>query len=325
LALQLLVNAPAEPTRVERETWLMGTRFQVVVEGPDRATGRRVGEVALREVERVDLLLSTWDADTPLSRLNRTSPGTWREVEPELEGILAETDEWARRTAGAFEARIGALVDTWDLRGAGRSPDADKLAAALASTGPAGLEFSERGLRRRLGSAWIDSGGFGKGAGLRSAARAVTEGWPLRDHRVLMDLGGHVLGLAPPEAPWTIEVAHPDRRSESVATLSIHDRSVSTSGSSERGSHILDPRTGRPVEQWGSVTVVDVDALAADVLSTALYVMGPLDGLAWAEQAGIAALFLESLDGGVAASWTAVMERWLLKKPAALPSTRHPQ
>ncbi|MDH3205496.1 MAG: FAD:protein FMN transferase [Gemmatimonadota bacterium] len=320
LALQHLAAGLLSPSlmpRVEREAWLMGTRFHVVIEGVDRATADRLGESMLREVERIDALLNTWDPSTPLGRLNQAPPSSWTDVDGELAALLRESSGWADATSGAFDTRIGALIDAWDLRGSGRSPQAGELAAALAASGPNAVELGERGLMRSSGAAWMDSGGFGKGAALRAARRLMDESPVPSEARVLLDLGGQVLAFAPFASPWIVDVAHPLRRFESAATLSVHDGSASTSGSSERGRHILDPRSGLPVDPWGSVTVVDADAYTADALSTALYVMGPRTGIAWAEQAGVAALFLE-LDGEtVRPAWTSAMEPWLLEPPAS--------
>ncbi len=83
-------------------------------------------------------------------------------------------------------------------------------------------------------------------------------------------------------------MAHPRDRARTVATIRLKDASASTSGNSERGlavdgrrvGHILDPRTGGPAPDFGSVTVVAPDGLTADVLSTAFFVLGPEEGLA---------------------------------------------
>ena len=314
----LLQVVPASPDvampRAEREAWLMGTRFRIVLEDADRGRAHRVAETALLEVERIEALLSTWDAATPLSRVNRSPAGSCTPVELELEALLLEATDWARRTGHAFDPRIGALLDAWDLRGQGRIPDDAQLSEALGGSGEAGVALARHYLTRLSDAAWIDAGGFGKGAALRSAARRVQAAVP--NPRLLMDLGGQLLALAPADAPWTVEVAHPQDRGQAVAVLAVHDRSVATSGSSERGRHVLDPRTGRLVEPWGSVTVIDVDAVAADVLSTALFVMGPDVGLAWAEEAGVGALFLRAAAPEVTATWTSAFEPWLLDAPA---------
>jgi thiamine biosynthesis lipoprotein len=247
-------------------------------------------------------------------------------VPPELEALLVEVDDWSWHTAGAFDPRVGALVDAWGLRGSPKVPDSVALGAALRASGAGAIDLDGTALVRHDDAAWIDSGGFGKGAALRWAARSLTEASTGDDVGVLLDLGGQILALGPVGVPWTVGVAHPDRRADRVATLRLQGVSAATTGSSERGLHVLDPRTGSPVEAWGSVTVVADDPLAADVLSTALYVMGPRDGLAWAQRADVAALFLESIDGSVRATWTAGLEPWLVHAPtvSAPPQpTRH--
>jgi thiamine biosynthesis lipoprotein len=97
-----------------------------------------------------------------------------------------------------------------------------------------------------------------------------------------------------------------------VARLEVHGVSVATSGVSERPGHLLDPRTGLAAPAWGSVTVVSPDPFEADVLSTALYVMGPERGLAWARAEGVAALFLATEDAGLRATWTEAIDAWLV-------------
>jgi FAD:protein FMN transferase len=334
IALQSLAGAHAPgatPARVEREAWVMGTRLRIVAEGSTRAGAQASAERSLRAIERVDRLLSTWDSATALSRINRSRTG--RAVHPgaQLGSLLRETEQWARRTGRAFDPTIGALVDAWGLRTGGAAPDAHELASALAASGPNAILIEGEGgpdpsmeapvtVLRAAEGAWIDSGGFGKGAALRAVV-ALRRGDA--DTRLLVDLGGQLLLIAPPDAPFVVEVAHPRARHAGVATLSVSRGSVATSGASERPGHLLDPRTGRPVDAWGSVTVVAEDPLRADVLSTALYVMGAERGHAWAERNGTAALFLELHGEEVSARWTSAMERSLLEAPLVSPPPSH--
>ena len=314
---------PPPPIRVERRSVVMGTTLRVLVDGADRGAALAAAEAALAEVERLDRLLSTWDLESPLSGLNLAPVGEAVHPQPELLALLSEATAWAERTGGVFEPVVGALVDAWELRGAGVRPGAARLAGAIAATGPAAMLVSaQRGtVTRREPAAWIDSGGFGKGAALRSAgallrARGVGSG--------LLDLGGQLLALGsdgPAGAPWTVEVAHPTDRRRSVAWLLLHDVSVATSGNSERAvagageplGHLLDPRSGRPAPVWGSVTVVAADPFVADVLSTALYVMGPEAGATWASQfPDVGVLFLEERDGALLPCWNSAMAGWLV-------------
>ena len=299
--------------RVVRDTWAMGTRFVIVCEAPNQAEGEAATEIALREIERLERMLSTWDRSSELSGVNTAPLGSPLAVSPELGGLLAEAESWAERTGRAFDPSVGALVDAWGLRREGHEPNGAELAQALAATGPKVLSLVDGGVIRHSAHGWLDAGAFGKGAALRSAALAG-RGSGVR--RLLLNLGGQLWAEAPADAPWSIDVAHPTRRFEPVARLEVYGVSVATSGASERPGHILDPRSGLPAPAWGSVTVVSVDAVAADVLATALYVMGPVAGLEWARaQPDVAALFLELRDGATAASWTAAMEQWLVESP----------
>ena len=89
-------------------------------------------------------------------------------------------------------------------------------------------------------------------------------------------------------------IAHPLHRDQPIVTLTLRDASLSTSSDSEHPGHIIDPTTARPVPAWGSVSVIDHSALRADALSTALYVMGPRRGLAWARAHDVVAVFISN-------------------------------
>lgn len=163
----------------------------------------------------------------------------------------------------------------------------------------------------------MDSGGFGKGAALRSVEAVLRAAGICA---ALVDFGGQGLAVGsspegPPSGGWTIGVAHPAQRLVPVRELVVRDRSVSTSGQSERPGHILDPRSGRPVPAWGSVTVVAPDPMVADILSTALFVMGPEAGPRWADdRSDFGALFLILRHGRVEARWNHSMEPFLKER-----------
>lgn len=321
-ALSGLVPNATDPAR--RTVAVMGTWLHAEVAAPGGPSASAALEAAIAEVERMDALLGTWDPSAPLSRANRAPVGTPTPVPAEAAALLAEARGWAARTGGAFEPALGALVDAWGLRGGGRIPDADELALALRRVGAGAVRVDPDAatLTRLQDGAWVDTGGFGKGAALRSAAdtlraRGVS--------RAFLDLGGQVLVLAAPgEAPWRVAVAHPALRQDTATLLLLRDVSAATSGNSERGSsvggtavgHILDPRGGAPAPWWGSVTVVSADPFVADVLSTALYVLGPEAGLAWARDLpDVGVLFLVETSDGLEAVHNQAMERWLDAPP----------
>lgn len=308
---------------VEREAYLMGT----VLRGHVHASGRREGlealEGAFAEVRRVEGLLSTWRPDTELARLNRARPGEPVPLSAEVGGWLREARELSGATAGAFDPAVGALVDAWGQRTGGRIPSGSTLAAARRATGLNRFHFDdEAGAVTRLDpGAWIDSGGFGKGAGIAAAAAALRERGV---ERALLDFGGQLLllGGGPDGAAWPVHVADPVRRHRPAARLAVRDRSVATSAASERWvevdgermGHVLDPHSGRPVPAWGSVTVVAPLPVQADALSTALFVLGPDAALDWAEErADVGVLVLTPEPGGVRARSNRAMGAWLVE------------
>lgn len=306
-------RAAEPPARVTRTAWLMGTRARIDVEGRSRAEAIDASEAVLRVMSSAEERLSTWRDDSELTRLNRLPPGTTDRPDGELAALLAEVASWVGRTGGAFDPAVGALVDAWDLRGSGRVPSPDEIRAARSASGRSGIHVdpSTGAVTRQADAAWLDAGAFGKGAALRRARLKLEE------HGVraaVLDLGGQVTVFGP--EPLTVSVAHPTDRDTPVFRLEVADASVATSGQSERGfdvdgerlGHILDPRDGRPVPAWGSVTVVAPDPLTADILSTALYVMGPGTGLQWATEREVAALFSVVTDSGLAQRMTPAME-----------------
>lgn len=313
----------------------MGTVLEVRVEARDRQEALTSSDAAFGTVRRMDDLLSTWRDDSELARLNRAVPGQAVRLAPELAGLLAEVLSWSAATEGAFDPAIGALVDAWDLRGPGRRPSAGELRRARSASGLSAfvLDRPNRTLVRRRGAAWLDSGGFGKGAALR-AARDVLLQRGIR--HALLNFGGQLVALGAPEGAergraWVVWVAHPFRREERLIALRVSGVSLSTTSQSERFveidgqrfGHVLDPRTGRPVRPWGSVTVVSADPLAADILSTALYVLGPEQGLAWARERAVAALFLVERDDDIAVRPSPAMQAFLTQhSPPSLPAEK---
>src|SRR5574341_53764 len=318
LAIAIAQDPVAPPGRdlhvlVRRAAWEMGTELRLTLLAPSEQAGQQAVEAALAAVWQVDAQLSTWREDTELQRVNRATVGEVVTVSPPLAAVLQEVWRWWRETGGTFDPGVGPLVDVWGVRERLRTPAPSDLATARQASGLRrfDFDFARGSIVRRTAGAWIDSGGFGKGAALRSVGvvlRAAGIG------AALVDFGGQ--GLAIGSAPdavgtdgWTIGVAHPVQRLVSVRELLVRDRSVSTSGQSEQPGHILDPRSGRPVPAWGSVTVVAPDPMVADILSTALFVMGPEEGPRWANnRKDFGALFLILRDGQLEARWNAAMQ-----------------
>jgi thiamine biosynthesis lipoprotein len=296
LLLTACSAAPPRAQTVERRVMLMGTSLEIAVEVADRAAGLAASERAVAALETAEARLSTWRDDTELARLNRTPAGQPRALSPALARDLAAARRCWKETEGAFDPGVGALVRAWGLRTGGRLPEPAERRPA---DGIAWLRLAPAGIAVREKDLILEEGGWGKGAGLADAMAALASAGVTR---AALDLGGQVAVLG----SWEIPVADPRRRDRSALALSVDGGSVSTSGNGERGievagerlGHILDPRTGGPAPDFGSLTVWTADPLRADCLSTGLYVLGPERALAWAAaHPGVEVLVLQPSGG----------------------------
>ena len=288
---------------VERRVMLMGTALEIKVEAADRTAALAASELAVEALEAAEARLSTWRDDSELERLNRAPVGQPVQLSPRLAAELRGVQHWWRETRGAFDPGIGALIAAWGLRTGGRVPGAEERKRARAAGGLAGLDLGAdgRAVRRRPGLR-IEEGGWGKGAGLDAAIAALRADGHAR--AAVLDLGGQV-AVYGRGTSWTATVADPRDRQRGVVALTVSAGSIATSGNSEHGferdgvryGHLLDPRTGAPAPDFGSLTVWAPEALAADCLSK-LYVLGPDGALAWARaHPGVEVLALRT-DGG---------------------------
>ena len=275
----------------------MGTRATLAVRATDRGAALGQLDRMVGSLERTEAELSTWRTDSVLSAVNHQPVEEPLRLSPPICALWAELAAWHRETGGAFDPAIGSLVEAWGLRAGGRRPSTAELAAARAKSGLVHIQVDTACRVTRAAAATLDAGAFGKGEALRRLAEvggSAGDDW-------IVDLGGQVAASGGPQATaWPVAIAHPAYRAEPAVDLVLRSGSLATSGASERSyevggrkvAHIIDPRTGRPVFRPESVTVWHADALAADILSTALYVMGPEEGLRFAEANHLAALFL---------------------------------
>ena len=141
----------------------------------------------------------------------------------------------------------------------------------------------------------LDPSGLVKGWAVDRAAALLEAGGA---HRFCVNAGGdlRLSGAPGPRARWRVGIQHPERRRRVAAVLTLTDAAVATSGTYERGAHIIDPHTGEPPSGTRSVTVVGPDLATADAFATAAFAMGE-DGPAWtAGLPGYDAMTI--LDGG---------------------------
>ena len=294
----------------------MGTTFSVkIVAGTDGLPGptRTAIDDAIRsELERINVLMSTWDPESELSRFNRASTGEPFPVSPETLEVFQWALELGALTEGALDVTIAPLIDAWGFGRDGRSdavPSDAEIASLREVTGIDQLELdaAHATVSKKRPEVACDFSALAPGY-------AADRLWAMLAEQeiddFLVDVGGELRarGHNGDGAPWQIGIERPQSTGRFVErTVSILDKAIATSGDyrnyyeveGKRVSHILDPRTGRPIEhRLASVTVIDDLAVRADGMSTALMVLGPEEGFALAERLDLAVLFIVRAAGG---------------------------
>ena len=225
------------------------------------------------------------------------------EVNPETAELLLLAIEIAERSNGAFDVTIAPLSNLWDFKAQSpKLPDPDALAEAAARVDYRNIRIEGNTVTLNNG-AEIDLGGIAKGYIADRVAAFLKE----RGVRhACINMGGNILvfGGKPDGSEWTIGVRDPfGTAADAEEVLSLPDGAVVTSGSYERGfdldgvryHHILDPKTGMPIQNGlVSVTILCDKSATADALSTACFVLGPDDSRELLSAYSASAIFLYS-------------------------------
>ncbi|MCA8914431.1 MAG: FAD:protein FMN transferase [Planctomycetes bacterium] len=278
----------------------LGTSYDVVVMATDEekaATDLAAAREVCREAERH---LSEWKDDSDISRLNREAGEHPVEVHGDLLKVISASLKVSKATAGAFDVTWYPLSGLWKQAAeSDKLPSETELAEVMKSVGyekviieDSMVSFSQPGTKLGLGAVakgWIVDAVF-----LALKKRGYSN--------LIVNIGGDLrtAGVGP-EGPWTFKITDPYRPPAPAGSFELQDGSVATSGNyiryteieGKQYGHIIDPRTGRPAPFTGSVSVFAPDCAMADALATALFVMGPDEGLKWvAKTPGIKAIYV---------------------------------
>jgi thiamine biosynthesis lipoprotein len=289
----LAARLPAEElfTRVHPA---MGTDFTLYIYAADAAAADREVDRAFAIVDQLESLLSNYQPQSELSRINANASSHPVTTDPETFRFLKESLVWSERSDGAFDITVGKLMKAWGFfrstgHPSGRVPTDAELARVRAETGwkRVVLNAATRTVRFTTPGVELDPGGIGKGFAVDAAIEALRADGV---HAALLSAGSSTiygLGAPPSSQGWKVHVPdpqHPDAKSKGgrISTVVLRDTSLSTANCSEKhfivGSHlychIMDPRTLRPVEGRLQATVIAPSATDSDALSNAMFVLG---------------------------------------------------
>lgn len=303
LFLLLLSGCSSKP--VQQQFFAMDTVMSVTAYGKgaeDAVTA------AVAKVNELEGLLSRTRTGSEVTALYLAAPERVP-VSADTRQVLALAQEWHEKTGGAFDVTLAPVTAAWGFGGSGdhQVPSPEKLEELLAMVDGSSLILTDTTAALPMKGMELDLGGIAKGYAASRAEQALRSSGV---EHALLDLGRNitVIGTKPDGSNWRVAVQDPANSDRAVGVLSLQDCSAVTSGGYQRYfeqdgvvyHHIIDPRTGYPADSGLiSATVVCADSALADLLSTAVFVLGEEDALTLWRTEGCFELILVTDDNRV--------------------------
>ncbi len=274
------------------------------------------------ELELLNDLMSTYRPDSELMRFNRLQSSEPFTLSSRTEQVIAEAIRVGHQTQGVLDVTVAPLVELWGFGAQGRvehAPDEQTLMAIRHYVGIDKIRLNGLELQKNDPRVSIDLSTIAKGYGVDQLAdillaQGITS--------FLVDIGGEMrVGKAKPNGQWKVAIEKPvDHERAIQRILPLTDVAVATSGdyrnyfeeAGVRYSHLLDPRTGKPIQhKTVSSTVIHASAMTADAYATALNVMSATEAMTFANQHQLAALVIEKTDDGFVEHMSTAFQQYL--------------
>ncbi len=286
-----------------KEDILFDTYVTVKAFGENKGEVEKAVEEAFKEMKRIQNLMDFFNPESEVSKINQSNQKV--KVSQDTAQVIKLSLLYGKKTNGAFNIAVGPLVSLWNFGEGGLLPEEEELNKALSLVDLKSITLGEEARTVQLlkPEMKIDLGGIAKGY---AADKAIET---LKRHHItqaLVTTGSttKVIGLKPDKKPWQVGIEHPRDTSKLIGIVPLVNQSISTSGdyqryfvkNKKRYHHILNPKTGMPAEGVISVTVItDKSCAEADLLSTAIFVMGYPEGMKFVgKEKGLEAIIVTS-------------------------------
>ena len=304
LAILLCSHTTAHAEWHQQQRDIMGTRVSVELWHDEATAASQCSEKIFTEMRRIEARMSSYKSDSELSFINDNATTNAVTISDEMLHLINRSIHFSEISKGAFDITYASIGYAYDYRKR-LQPSDESISEKLPAIDYHHIMISGNKIRFGNDAVRINLGGIAKGYAIDRAADIIGQCGITQamvsaggDSRIIGDRKGR---------PWVIGIKHP-RDPEAIAIrLLLSESAISTSGDYERffienGNrvhHIINPATGRSATSSWSATVVGPDALTTDALSTTLFILGAVEGLALIETLeGIDAIIIDS-DGKV--------------------------
>jgi thiamine biosynthesis lipoprotein len=303
LGVLMYVRDPAGPSHIHWTGRTMGTTYDIkIAHSPlSEVDARRLFLRIDQYLRQINDEMSTYIADSEISRFNRSSDVAPFPVSASFAEVTATSLEWATRSGGAFDPTLDPLINLWgfghERMRAGHQPGDTEIEAALANVDHAGIQVTDAfHIQKSRPELQLNLNAIAKGYAVDGVAKIILAAGATN---LYVEIGGDLLvnGVNPFNEPWRIGIEYPDpdagpgerlhgvvHVSEGALAGSGDYRNFLLTDEGDLYAHILDPRTGRPTRHsLAAVNVYARTCMAADAVATAVIVMGAEEGVAWVD------------------------------------------
>ena len=303
LLMGLLIPRLRTSAKTVRETqFLLGTAIEITVVDLNRGKAVAAISAAFAKMREIEKITNFYDPESDITQVNREAAYHPVKLSEDLWNIVEISYRYGALTEGAFDITVGPLTKLWGWESEyPQIPPPDEIKKVLPQVGYYLLDLNtqEKTLFFKKPGMLIDLGGVAKGYALEKA-KEILKNYGIQNF--LISAGQIVAqGLNPQKKPWIIGVQHPRDSQQFLTVINLTEGTIATSGDYQqffevngiRYHHLLDPHIGWPVSLCQSVSVLEKDPVQADILSTALFVLGPEKGKKLVDELKIAAIIVD--------------------------------
>ncbi|MGN0920565.1 MAG: FAD:protein FMN transferase [Cellvibrio sp.] len=295
------------------EGFAQGTTYAISVELPPSVKLETVNQAVKAEFARIDQEFSNYRDDSAIERFNTKQTTEPQTVSEELVSMIETARTISQKSQGCYDLTVKPLFDLWGFKANTFTPPSDdQIQSTLANVGMDKLEtLNGSTLRKQRPDLRVDLSSIAQGHTSVRLAQILEE-FGVKNY--LIEVGGELQlkGLKPDGTPWRVAIEKPLPNQQSLHKIASFDSGMPlalvTSGTyrhyfDEQGtrySHIIDARTGKPIQHnTVSVVVIHPDSAVADAWATALLCVGSEQGLRLADENLISALFIDEAEGSL--------------------------